>query len=254
MTEKLRRIMARQSETRERLNHLLGIDEPSDAETRELTDLRSKAQGLETELREALDDPESATEPGEPGGATVDPETRERLEIRERTGIAHFVNAAIGGRAVDGAAAEYAAAVGVPAMGHVPMDIFRDGRPETREITPGPAVDGVVHAGRSVRVRAVGRGVARRADAEYGRGPGADPEDHDCAAGRHAGEGRLGSGHCRGRGAGQPVAQARVGPVRDKSRGPRRLQRSRRRARRGDAGQSCPTSSTRKCSPALRPD
>ena len=144
MTEKLRRIMARQSETRERLNHLLGIDEPSDAETRELTDLRGKAQGLEVELREALDDPESAIEPGEPGGATVDPETRERLEIRERTGIAHFINAAIGGRAVDGAAAEYAAAVGVPAMGHVPMSIFRHGRPETRAITPGPAVDGVV--------------------------------------------------------------------------------------------------------------
>ena len=145
MTEKLRRIMARQSETRERLNHLLVIDEPSDAETRELADLRVKAQSIEVELREALDDPESASEPGEPGAATVDPETRERLEIRERTGIAHFVNAAIGGRAVDGAAAEYAAAVGVPAMGHVPMAIFREGRrPETRAVTPGPAVDGVV--------------------------------------------------------------------------------------------------------------
>ena len=144
MNEKLRRIMARQSETRERLNTLLAIDEPSDAETRELTDLRGKAQSIEVELREALDDPESATDPGEPGGAPADPETRERLEIRSRTGIADFVNAAIGGRAVGGAAAEYAAAVGVPAMGHVPLAIFRDGRPETRAITPGPAVDGVV--------------------------------------------------------------------------------------------------------------
>ena len=144
MNEKLRRIMARQSETRERLNALLAIDEPSDAETRELTDLRGKAQGLETELREALAEPETATDPGEPGSVTVDAETRERLEIRGRTGVAEFITAAIGRRAVDGAAAEYAAAAGVPAMGHVPMSIFRDGRPETRAITAGPAVDGVV--------------------------------------------------------------------------------------------------------------
>ena len=91
MNEKLRRIMARQSETRERLNALLAIDEPSDAETRELTDLRGKAQGLETELREALAEPETATDPGEPGSVTVDAETRERLEIRGRLYVSEDV-------------------------------------------------------------------------------------------------------------------------------------------------------------------
>ena len=143
MTEKLRRIMQRQSETRERLNALMAKDEPTDAETRETDDLRGRAQTIEVELREALAEPETATDPGEPGGVTVDAETRERLEIRSRTGVAEYINAAICGRAVDGAAAEYAAAVGVPAMGHLPLSIFPAGQPETRAITPGPAVDGV---------------------------------------------------------------------------------------------------------------
>ena len=52
--------------------------------------------------------------------------------------------AAVGGRAVDGAAAEYAAACGVPTVGHIPMELFPDrptGAAEQRAITAGPAVD-----------------------------------------------------------------------------------------------------------------
>ena len=55
---------------------------------------------------------------------TTDPENRERLELRSKTGLADFLKAAVGGAAVTGAAGEYAAACGVPTVGHVPMAIF----------------------------------------------------------------------------------------------------------------------------------
>ena len=70
------------------------------------------------------------------------PETRERLRIRHKTGLADFFSAAAGGREVTGAAREYADACGVSALGNLPLAIFRDGQPETRDVTPGPAVDG----------------------------------------------------------------------------------------------------------------
>ena len=137
MNEKIRRILIRQSETREAINAL--ADDAPDADRAALV---SKAQGIEVELREALEDDE--TPAVETTTSATDPETRARLEIRERTGISDFLAAAAGGRAVDGAAAEYAAACGVGTMQRLPMAIFRDGQPETRAITPGPAVDGPV--------------------------------------------------------------------------------------------------------------
>lgn len=72
------------------------------------------------------------------------PETRERLKIRQRTGLADYFAAAAGGREATGAAREYADACGVSALGSIPLAIFRDGQPETRAVTPGPAVDGPV--------------------------------------------------------------------------------------------------------------
>ena len=98
MNEKLKRIMLRQSETREALNEEVGKDTPDEAR---LTELRGKAQAIEVELRTALEDDET---PATETTTTTDPETRERLEIRGRTGIADFIRAAAGGRSVDGAA------------------------------------------------------------------------------------------------------------------------------------------------------
>ena len=142
MTEKLRQIMLRQSETREALNAEAAKDTPDDGK---LAELRTKAQTIEGELRAALAEPDPEPEPGDPA-VTVDAETRERREIRTRTGIGDFLRAAAGGREVNGAAAEYAAACGVSTMQRLPLAIFRDGRPETRAITPGPGVDGAVQA------------------------------------------------------------------------------------------------------------
>ena len=78
------------------------------------------------------------------GNLTGDAEQRERRELRGKTGIADFLKAAVGGSAVVGAAAEYAAACNVPDVGHVPMALFERSTPpvEERAITPAPAVKG----------------------------------------------------------------------------------------------------------------
>ena len=142
------KLTVRASEIRSRLNELNGLE--GDAYTSELRTesdtLTTEYRDVETKLRASIvADGDLETRVRET--PTGDPEHRERLEIRSRTGLGEFLAAAAGGRAVEGAAAEYAAACGVPTFQRVPLAIFRDGqpaRPETRAITPGPAVDGPV--------------------------------------------------------------------------------------------------------------
>ena len=95
------------------------------------------------QLRAAIASDAAATPPDNPA---IDSEVRERLELRAKTGIGDFLRAAVGGAAVSGAAAEYADACGVPTVGHLPMAIFARPAPtvETRAITPGPAVKGIL--------------------------------------------------------------------------------------------------------------
>ena len=136
-------IQLKLSSCRQRLNEILQVETRSYEETAELEKLTAEVSKREPELRAALaaedDNQEVVTKTGEP-------EQRERLELRGKTGIADFLRAAAGGTAVSGAAAEYAASLGVPTTGHLPMALF--GRsaptPETRAVTPGPAVDGPV--------------------------------------------------------------------------------------------------------------
>ena len=136
-------IQGKQSELRSRLAVLAAQDTRTADEETELTTVETKLSGCEPELRSALaaaaaeDDSSRTVE-------TTDPETRERLELRSKTGLADFLKAAVGGAAVTGAAAEYAAACGVPVVGHLPMALFARTAPtpETRAITAAPAVDG----------------------------------------------------------------------------------------------------------------
>ena len=73
------------------------------------------------------------------------PETRERREDPyQGPAWLDYLAAAAGGREVTGAAREYADACGVAPFGKLPMLIFPDGQPETRAITPGPAVKGAL--------------------------------------------------------------------------------------------------------------
>ena len=135
-------IMLKLSSARQRLNELLQVETRSDEQNTEMQTLTAETVSTtEPELRAALaaeDDPEEVVT------ATADPETRERLEIRARTGIADFLSAAVSGREVTGAARAYADAVGCSPLGRLPLELFGNGTPETRAVTAGPAIAGPV--------------------------------------------------------------------------------------------------------------
>ena len=137
------KIQIRLSECRQRLNELLAIDlaERNSAQDLELETLTAEVSRREPELRAAL---AAEPDPQEVVTKTGDPESRERAEIRSRTGVADFLSAAAGGREVSGAAKEYAASVGCAPLNRLPLAIFGNGQPESRAITPGPAIDGPV--------------------------------------------------------------------------------------------------------------
>ena len=141
----LQKLQVRQSEIREQLNTLLGNDARTSDQQGELEKLTGEGQKIEPEIRAAI---VATPDPQEVVTNTGQPEHRERIELRARTGLADFLRAAAGGASVSGAAAEYAAACGVPTVGHVPMELFGRSAPqpilETRAITPGPAVKGAL--------------------------------------------------------------------------------------------------------------
>ena len=130
----------RQSEVREAINSLLGLDERTDENRSELRALTATAQGLETEIRAAI---VAAPDP-DPVTLNDGPEARERLELRGKARVSDFVTAALTGRGVTGASGEYAAAVGC--AGLLPLDLLDS--PEAREVemravTPGPSAETV---------------------------------------------------------------------------------------------------------------
>ena len=136
----LQQKLLRQSEVREAINSLLGNDARTDDQQGELEKLTGEAQRLEPEIRAAI-----VAAPDEQTVVTpTDSEHRARLELRSKTGLADYLRAAAGGTSVSGAAAEYAAACKVPDVGHIPMSIFAGSAPETRAVTPGPAVKGAL--------------------------------------------------------------------------------------------------------------
>ena len=133
-----------------RLNEISGLDSDDFTEA-----IRTEASALEIEYRHtgtrlsamlAVEDAERTVAEKEAAelGSLGDSETRERSEIRNRTGLADFLSAAVAGREVSGAAREYADACEVSPLGRLPLDLFGNGKPETRAITAGPAVDGPV--------------------------------------------------------------------------------------------------------------
>ena len=139
-------IQGKQSELRSRLAVLAAKENRTSDEETELTAVETKLSGCEPELRSALSAAADEDDSARTTSQSTDPENRERLELRAKTGIGDFLNAAVGGAAVQGAAAEYASSLGVPTVGHIPMAIFDRSAPtvETRAITPGPAVKGAL--------------------------------------------------------------------------------------------------------------
>ena len=140
-------IQGRQSELRSRLAVLAGMDTRTTDEESELTTVETKLSGCEPELRAALVAAAAADDSARTV-QTTDAESRERIELRSKTGLADFLRAAAGGTSVSGAAREYAAALGIPESGRLPMALFAPTAPtvETRAVTPGPGVDGPLQA------------------------------------------------------------------------------------------------------------
>ena len=117
----LQRLLLKQSETRESINGLLGVDAQTEEQKAELVTLTAAAQELEPSIRAALI---AAPDPQEVTTVTGDSESRERIELRAKTGLADFLRAAAGGTSVSGAAAEYATSLGVPTVGSLTDGAF----------------------------------------------------------------------------------------------------------------------------------
>ena len=135
------RILTRQSEIRQKLNELLGVDDRTDEQNAELATLTAEAQKLEPELRAAIAAEPPAVETQVADGLT--PEVRERIELRGRVSFARMLFGLIRGRSVsDGAEHEYRASLGC-ADDEIPLDVFEVDRPaavrEERALTPAPA-------------------------------------------------------------------------------------------------------------------
>ena len=130
--KKLAKLQIEQSEVRQKLNGLLSKDDRTADETTELESLTKRAQALEPELRASLvlaqaDEPEGT----ETGTDTLDAETRERLQLRAKSTVTAFVEAAMKGRLVAGPEAELMAACGVSEG--VPLELFEADPREQRE-------------------------------------------------------------------------------------------------------------------------
>ena len=125
----------RASEIRSKLNELSGADSLTPEQTAEIDTLSTEYADVETRRRAAIvaEDVQVRDD-----NQVVDAETRERLELRSRSKVADFVIAAMTGRPVQGASAEFADAVGTP--GQMPLGLLE---PETRAVTPGPASETV---------------------------------------------------------------------------------------------------------------
>ena len=135
MTNKIR-LQIDESRQRERLNAISRLTgEDLTAEIRaEAETLQGEYADTNLQLRAAL---AAEPDPETRDVGDVDPETRERIELRGRSRVGAFLLGALQGRMVSGAEAEYAAAVNAPA-GEIPMDLWESDRPVERAATAAP--------------------------------------------------------------------------------------------------------------------
>lgn len=138
MTERLRGVFMRVTEIRESINRLAG--DASDGAKAKLTELREKGLKAEKDLIEALK--------AEPVGHQTydhfgdDAESRERASLRQKATVSSYLLAAVEGRAVTGAEAEYGAACGVT-DGRMPVSLLDGEKVEQRVATDAPATIGI---------------------------------------------------------------------------------------------------------------
>ena len=130
----LQKLQIRKSELSEKINALLVLETRSEEQDGELVKLTTAGQKIEPEIRAAIiaePDPETTITD------TVDPETRERLELRGKARVSDFLVARLRGQPVTGASLEFSQLEGCE--GAIPRSLLRD--PETRAdaVSPAPA-------------------------------------------------------------------------------------------------------------------
>ncbi|MCY3661325.1 MAG: hypothetical protein OXH28_00705 [bacterium] len=141
MTPK-QKIELRQSERRERLNELAGLDTLTDEQTTELNTLTGEYQTGERQLRAAIiaEDAETAAATAAGDGG----EDPERRALRSRARLGNFLQAALTGAEVTGAELELRQAAEGSA-GDIPMELFAplERRADTASTAPtaGRGVD-----------------------------------------------------------------------------------------------------------------
>ena len=111
--KRLRELLARQSQERQRMAELAAVDELTDETRSELDNLEKATPDLERQLRAArlVVDAEGAGDVRETGDD--DAEARELRDLRGRLRMGGYVAAAIEQRAANGPEAEYNAAIGI---------------------------------------------------------------------------------------------------------------------------------------------
>ena len=145
------KLSIRLSEIRQRLNEIAGLegDAFTDEIRQESARLTVEFRDKETQYRAALT--AEGDEAERRAAWTETAEDRERRELRGRSRLSRYINAAIETRGVEGAEAEFAAACECPGL--VPLELFggtaeqraaewrarQNGRAEHRAVTPGPA-------------------------------------------------------------------------------------------------------------------
>ena len=121
------------------INGLPETDQPTAEQSAKLTELRAKAEALETRVAAATETETRALQTAPEH--TVDGAERERRELRGRARIGRWFEAAISGRVLSGAEAETATAYGCD--GAIPLEMFErraaSGQTETRAVTPAPS-------------------------------------------------------------------------------------------------------------------
>ena len=134
------KIAVRLSEVRARLNEISGLegDNLTPEVTTEAATLHTEYDTLEVRHRASI------VADGVQEVVTVlpDAEQRERLELRGKARVGDFVHAALTGRGVTGASAEFADSVGC--AGLMPLELLdAPGEIEARAVTPGPSAETV---------------------------------------------------------------------------------------------------------------
>ena len=125
------RLSIKASEQRARLGELGALEELTPELRSELDTLSTAHTDTESQLRAAIAADGEATPAGDP---TVDPEVRERLELRGRASFGRYLHAALTGAQITGPEAEFQSACGVPG---IPLDLFEQDRPvEVRADAP----------------------------------------------------------------------------------------------------------------------